>query len=304
MFRKVFYFTIVFIFLLSLSILTGKSLQAAPFGNYVILNGGFIKAENQDTVPPTAFSFEIWIKPKYTSGIRQILSIGNISGNKKYYQIGINGGSLSLSYMFNESSLRVINAGHLTEETWQHIGITIDQQATNLFINGQNVISVSGATNLKRIGPDIILGSNIPGGLSSGSQNYYGEIDMMRISSITRNISQNWQTQVYESNLSSDQSTVILWNFDGTRGEVTAVDSSSYSLSGFLQGGDIKIHYFGVMPTPTKFTHFVLPTLPVIRRIPWPTSQPTLVVPTNSNPQPTLPSSNYDVRENRPQLPR
>src|SRR3989338_5533503 len=304
MFRQRLALFIILFVLLILPWLTLKPLKAAPVGNYIIFNGGYLKAQNLTALPPAAFSLEAWIKPYDISNKRQILTIGNISTNKIFYQIGINGGSLSLSYVFNNSSLRVITSGQLTENVLQFIGITISPGATKLYINGQNVISVLGASNLMPIGNDIILGSNIPSGFTNSSQNYYGEIDMLRISMAEQNISQNWQNNLYQSNLQDDQSTVILWNFDQSRGELTASDLSEWQITGYLQGGDVKIHYYGVLPTPTKFSQFILPTLPEIRRIPWPTTQINPPLPTSSNPQPTWPFNYNYSRENRGQLPR
>ena len=282
------------IFLISLFLIKSVPLKvnAAPNGNYLIFNGGQVKAENNNQSVPQAFSFEAWIKPSSTTNKRDILTVEDSSNGQKHYQIGINGGTFELAFYYNNSSLRVINTGQIQTNQWQHVGVTISDVAVNLFINGQNIHSSSGVTNLKSIGKDIVLGSN-----------YNGEMDMLRISNSQRNISQNWQNNVYNSLLAADGATVLLWNFDQIRGETTATDSSQNQITGYLTGGDYKIHYFGEVPTPTKFFQFILPTLPELKKISWPTGFNNPYPTQSENPQPTGPHHFFSTT-NRPILTR
>ena len=258
---------ILFFLLLMLILFSSKSTRAAPVGNQIIFNGGYIQAQTTQLVSPQSISFEVFIKPKYISGIRQILTVGSSQDGRVNYQIGINGGSLSLRYLFNGSSLRVITSGNLEANIWQHIGISISPSSTKLFINGTPVKTSDGATGLPPVGNDIYAGSNISPNIFS-KDFYLGEMDQLRISTGEINIGANWQNGLYNSNLPVNQSTQLMWNFDQPRGEISAIDSSGKNITGILTGNDAKIHYYGTIPTPTKY---ILPTLPPIERITFPT---------------------------------
>ena len=278
MYRYLLLYILVSIILLLVPFFSAGKVNAVPFGNYLILNGGTVNAESPSFSLLTSFEFEAWIKPQSIAGIKHILTIGNSENNTVNYQVGINGGSFSLSYRYNNSSLRSVTSGLIESGIWQHIRVTIDGVSTKLFVNGNQVISTGGGTNLNPAGPNIILGGGI-----TGTGNFFGEIDHVQVS--------------------SNGNPLLIWNLDQSRGETIALDSSANAINGTLTGGDSKVHYFGILPTPTKFI-FVLPTLPSVRRISIP------VFPTNG-PNPTgtgeQPSWNFDsdsVRSSRPVFPR
>lgn len=258
-------FTAVFILLL-IPFYSHYPLSAAPFGNYLIFNGGTINSSIPATASPSQFDAEVWIKPVSVSGLRNILTIRDAS-NVINYQVSINGSSLSLSFRYNSNSQFFLSSGNLVQNVWQKIGVSINSQETKLLINDTIIYSASGVTQLKGVGPSITVGSN-----------YLGEMDNLMIK--------------------TNQTNLIVWNFDQTRGETSTTDSSGNNFNGTLVGGDLKIHYFGTKPTPTKF---VLPTLPSIGRItivPNPNNPPTGI-----NPQPTF-GFWSGIRSERPQYHR
>ena len=250
------------IILLLVSVFKATIINAAQSGNYIIFNGGTVNATNLSLTSVNSFSFDADIRPYSVSGKRSILTVGD------NYDIGINGGSLYYDLNYGTGSFRSITTGNLSENIWQHISIVQTANETRLFIDGTLVYNGNGIAGLKNFGTNIILRNG-----------FSGEMDQVSIS--------------------LNQTTLIVWNFDQSRGETTAIDSSGNSITGNLTGGDAKIHYFGVLPSPTKF---VLPTLPSIGRITFPTSIP---VPTggNSNQPPFNFSSGFS-RYDRPQLPR
>jgi len=235
---------------------------APPSGNYLELNGGFIKAENNDLSSPAEFAFETWIKPNSLSGLQHLLTIGaegNVSPN---YQISINGGSLQLTYSYAVNAMRQMTTGNLSPGNWHHLAVTISSSSTKIFINGVSSFSAGGATQLKPLGPSIIFGGSGSSSFLSGNS-FKGSVDQIRVSRQARDIAGNWQNGIYLNDLTSDNSTVFVWNFNSARGSTEATDDSQH-IYGLLIGGDSKIHYYGALPTPTPF---VLPTLKPLRSI-------------------------------------
>jgi hypothetical protein len=278
--KKIIIATLFFI-LLFILINLSKNISAY-FGNYLILNGGFVSAKNTDNSPLNAFTFEAYIKPNEVSGIQKIFSIGDLSLNRVYYEIGINGGSLSFLIRYNNGSLLSAVSGNLISNQWSHVAVTTDINKTTLFINGEKIMDIVGTFNLAKAGPDIILGKSLSSGIFSSNE-FYGEIDYIRVSSVSRDIGSLWNGGAYNNPLTADQNTLLLWNLDGIRGQNEAIDSSSNQLNGIFNGGDSKIHYFGILPSPTPF---VLPTSRWTRPV-----LPTLSIPTiflNRSSTPTI----------------
>ncbi len=264
---------IAFVFLL---VAKFPTYAVAPVGNYLVLIGGYVKTTNSDGSIPSTFSFKASINPNSVSGKQIILSIGDKNSSKLYYEVGINGGSLSLDYNYNGSHTSM-TAGNLTAGTWQDIDIEISSTQTKLFIDGTAVFAPLLINNLGPISPDIVLGDSYKESFFD-SKPYKGLIDEVSV---------------------SHGSALLLWHLDETRGATVANDSSGNNLNGTLIGGDNAIHFFGVLPTPTpiqfglppiNWTRPVLPTLsfpfPTISN-PFPTStQP----PPENNPTPTISS--------------
>lgn len=274
------FFLFVFFFISLTSILFPVTTHAvAPYGNYLDLSGGYVQATSPFTNSPSAFTFEAWIKPNSTSGLQNILTIGN--GNP-HYGVGINGGSLSLTFHSSPNSQTIITAGHLGANTWQHIGVSISSQSAKLFVNGVQAISISGVASLFPIGDTITLGNG-----------FKGAIDEVRISDNSRNIATLWQNGAYNAPLVSDSDTLLLWHLDGVRGATIAIDSSGNDISGDFIGNDSQIHYFGILPSPTPFAlptiHFrlVLPTISFPSLFFPPSPTPTFSPPQSSTPTPT-----------------
>ncbi|OGF99968.1 hypothetical protein A2Y99_01425 [Candidatus Gottesmanbacteria bacterium RBG_13_37_7] len=239
----------------------------APIGNYLILNGGYLKSTTDLNYSPSAFTFETWIKPVSVSGIQTILSIGNKNTRRFHYEVGINGGSLSLRYHYGIGSQNVITAGNISSGTWSHIAVSITSSYTRLFINGIETYSTLGADNLLPIGESLTVANSYLE--SSGASNSFkGEIDEIRISEIERDVSTLWDNGTYHNYLIPDHNTVILWHLDESRGKTVTVDGSHNSFNADLVGGDAKIHFYGVLPSPTPIvfptSRWQLPTLPAI----------------------------------------
>src|SRR3989338_3511500 len=140
---------ISFLFFLLFVYHTASIKAAPPSGNYLELNGGYIKANNQNLNQPSAATFEAWIKPQSIGGIQHLLTIGDISRNKINYQLSLNGGSLQLTYYYSSSSLRQIASGNLQSGSWQHVAAVISADNTRIYINGLSSFNAGGATGLK-----------------------------------------------------------------------------------------------------------------------------------------------------------
>lgn len=288
--RKFFLVAIVFIFFI---ILVGKSYPisaAAPIGNYLVLNGGYVKTTSSNNSSPNVFSFRASINPASVSGKQIILSIGDKSTGKLYYEVGINGGALSLDYNYNNGSHISITSGNLTSGSWHDIAVEISSTQTKLFIDGLPVFSpFINNDNLSAIGPNIVVSDTFKESFPD-SKPYKGLLDEVSI---------------------SNGSNLLLWHLDEARGVTVASDSSGNNLNGALIGGDSFIHFFGVLPSPTptptpvpfglppiRWIRPILPTLsfPFPPSNSSPTNSPT---PSDSIPVPTTPSIRNIPRSGR-----
>lgn len=293
--KKVSLISIISLLALYLAAFTSQARAVAPpIGNYLVLNGGYAKLETENSLSPSGFSFEVWINPDTTLGRRVILSIGEKAQDHYSYEIGVNGGSFFIHYYYGEGSQRLVNAGQIQKNVWNHVAATINGSSTVLFVNGKAVYTALGADSLKPISGNIILGNSYREN-TPNANHFKGLLDEIRVSSVSRNISGLWNSGVYESNLNPDPDTLLLWHFDQNRGETAIMDSSSNNSTANFIGGDNLIHFFGVLPSPTPFT-FNLPVLPTlnlhrVRLIgpPIPVSSPTPVIdPENPTPKPTI----------------
>lgn len=268
--KKIVFLIVITLLVIQLSFVNNISYADMPIGNYIELLGGYIKATSSLDSFPEAFSLEIWVRPDSISGIQKIVSIGDKDTNSLHSEVGINGSSLSFRFRYGVGSLKLITAGNIVADTWNHIAVSITSAYTKLFINGEEVISTSGATNLLPIGNNIVVGRSYLE-QSFEANAYKGDLDELRISTTSRNISSLWSAGNYDNPLSEDADTFLLWHFDEARGETQAFDNSSSKLHGVLIGGDKQIHFFGIPPTPTPFA---LPTIywqrPVFPTLPYP----------------------------------
>ena len=291
--KKLIFTTFLLTVILALRLTVHDTAKAqAPIGNYLELFGGRLKTILPADNTPSGFTFEAWVKPETLAGVQSILSIGDSAGGKFRYEVGINGGSLFLNYRYNTNSTHYIASGQMNEGVWNHLAVSISNTATKLFINGTDIFPTGGENNLSPIGDKVVLGDSFLEPLVS-TKIFKGKIDEVRISNTARNIASLWEIGTYNSPLSADSNTVILWHLDEARGVTQAQDSSGNNYSGALIGGDSLIHFYGVLPTPTPFSGFVLPTirwnrpiLPTLSLPGWnsPTSAPppTIALPTSS----------------------
>lgn len=272
-------FFLIFLFFLSILSISFPVKSAAPVGNFLEMNGGYLRAASSLTGTPSAFSFEAWVKPEHISGVQKILSIGDKSNSKFRYEVGLNGNSLQLSYHYNNySSQKIITAGFVEAGIWNHVAIAISSSATNLYVNGKKVAGTSGASPLFPVASSIILGKSYQESFI-GTEDFAGAIDEVRISTGFRDASSLWTAGVYNHSLTVDSETLLLWRLDEGRGQTVAGDASGNGFSGSLVGGDSKIHFYGTTPTPTPFAltpiNWVRPVLPTLS-FPF----PTVVIPT------------------------
>ena len=162
-----------------------------------------------------------------------------------------------------------------------------------MFINGHKICSTQGGNPLNPINDSIMVGNSLSAGIYN-NRLFYGAIDQLRISQSPVDVESLWNNNTYQGQLTSDVNTLLLWQFDQTRGDSAVIDSSLLAVNGQLVGGDTKIHFYGVLPSPTPF---VLPTLRPLRPIffnPRPTEN--TIEPT----QAVYPSPDSFSRFNRP----
>lgn len=278
--QKIIFFLSIIFFLLVFPGIRVR-VKAAPYGNFLELSGGHVKSGNPNQSMPAGFSFEAWIKPDTVSGIQKIVSIGSQGGDKPYYELAVNGGSLSFLVRYGSGSINVLSGGshQIEPDVWNHVAAAIDASSMEIFINGQRANYMGGITNLSIIGDAIILGDNLANSSYSGNS-FLGAIDEVRISSAKRDVISLWNSGVYASTLGTDSSTILLWHLDESRGETSVKDASENKLDGNLIGGDSQIHFYGPLPTPTPWS-FVLPTIRWIRPVLPTLSLPGSIRPTN-----------------------
>lgn len=271
----------------------GQTKAQSLINNYLELLGGYVKAQNPSSVvPPSAFSFEAWIKPEVRDYVAQsiILSIGDkMSGGGAHYEVSIKGNRyLDLTYRHGIGGLTGLMTGEIREGQWNHIAVTISSSKAQLFINGQLEFAPSLSNGpLLLFGPSIVLGDSYLESFFS-SKSFRGAIDEVRISKVVRDVASLWGSGAYNGDLLGDPDTVLLWRMNQTRGETTVVDSSANGIDGTMIGGDSKIHFAGLLPTPTPWT-LALPTVhwnrPILPTLSWPlpTSNSPTVTPTPSS---------------------
>lgn len=92
-------FSVSLLLILLTIVFNSPAEAAAPYGNYLEMHGGYIKAISSDVTSPNGFTFEAWVKPDSTSGIRPIFVVRNYNGGVDDYNywVGINGGSLAFN---------------------------------------------------------------------------------------------------------------------------------------------------------------------------------------------------------------
>lgn len=261
--KKIYLFLLLSALVLLSVPLFSNTKAAVPNGNFLELNGGWVLAKSASTFYPNSLSIEVWIKPDKTSGIASLVSIGNSTTKKADYEIGLNGNSFYLNYYYANNSYRSITTGNLSSNLWQHVAVTISAEQTSMFINGHKIYSTQGGNPLNPINDSIMVGNSLSAGIYN-NRLFYGAIDQLRISQSPVDVESLWNNNTYQGQLTSDANTLLLWQFDQTRGDSAVIDSSLLAINGQLIGGDLKIHFYGILPSPTAF---VLPTLRPLRPI-------------------------------------
>lgn len=281
-------FLLLIIFIFLAAVIFPRNLYAVPFGNYLELFGGYAETITNNENNPVSVDFDIWVKPSEIKNYHPIISIGK---NQHNFEVGINGGSLSLDVRFGTNSRKVITAGQIPQGVWSHIQVNVGYTSTSLAINGETVFSTSGTSPLKPLAGTVRLGKSVN---SSNTSTFLGAIDEVQIAING--------TQTEFTILASEQP-YILWHLDEQRGASNATDGSSNGFNASLIGGDSKIHFFGVLPTATPrptigliWNRPILPTLSRPGFFPTHSPEPTSFQPTSvQQPSPT------DVRHPRPE---
>lgn len=172
-----------------------------------------------------------------------------------------------------------LDEGIKTDGTaWYHLAVTKVDKDLTLYLNGIPKKSLTLAEEPVDYTNSILAFAQYPNPYEAQTK-YYGGIDDVRISNITRNVEQNWQSGVYFNPLTVDQNTIALWRFDDN-----LLDSGNNHLDGVAVGSvgytDGRVPY-PILTTPT------LTPVPTATFIPVPTSTFT-PVPTFTNiPTPT-----------------
>jgi len=298
--KKITLILLVLVIIFLLAIFPGFTACAGYSGNYLEFNGGYVKVVNPDTSYPSAFSFEAWVKPQNSSDHKIIFSAGSKNPNpnlwgQQNYEIGTSGSNFYFDHRFDTNGVSGVITNGMKLGEWNHLAVTISGSTTKLFINGKLMFAPSVTGSLFPVGPDIILGDTYTEN-SQYSYPFKGLVDEVRISKIVRDIPALWNLGTYNLPLTTDNDTLFLWHLDEKRGETIAFDASVNNLNGTLLGGDWKIHFYGVLPSPTPFS-FVLPTISWNRPVLPTLSLPTLIVNPTESPSPSDPSPTpFDIR--------
>lgn len=201
------------------------SLQANPVegsGKAVFFDGNSsikILDPNKTLAITRDFTIEAWIKPQRSDYIQTL--IRRVSSNGPRYRIDIRTNADNKAELLFGNP--VPTSGTYTDyviplDEWSHIAFVQKGNMLSAYINGQKVSEVAGTA------PDLsegdvsatMIGSRRDQFNQSDLGFYYkGGLDDLRISSIARNIEDNWKNGVYGKPLSGDQDILALWRFEG-----------------------------------------------------------------------------------------
>lgn len=177
------------------------------------------------------FTCEYWLyvnditSCQYPTSLAISVGPGNNEIADNYWSLGpIANGALQLYYY--TGSLRYItsSANLVLANTWNHIAMSCNGLAVNLFLNGDLIVSsTASATPQFSIATPFDLGIGGVGN-SSGTWNVY--MRELRVSSIQR-YTANFTPQT--TPFTSDANTQLLLHFDEPLGSTTFTDSSSFA---------------------------------------------------------------------------
>lgn len=205
-----------FLAFLVLGVLLAPSVQAQPFGTWLVSNPGaptthgYVRIPHSAALNPTgAFTFEAWVNVTNSSTGEDCRSIAG----KNYLQawwVGIctvSGNPVLRSYLKGGSSLR--NGGIVPRGTWNHIAVVFTGTQRRHYVNGElaatfpETAPLTTSTSEMRIGSDVSWQFSPTGGL-----------DEVRLWSVART-----QAQIRSSinvQITTPQPGLIaLWPLDG-----------------------------------------------------------------------------------------
>ena len=183
-------------------------------------------------------SIEFWFKPNWDGDEvknRTIMSAGQTFLICKYNYESSN---LLLAYFISQDGKLLMVGADISAwkaNTWQHIAITWNQDKNlELYINGTKFYYTPFMNNITYIDPqyEIVIGSSLYEKINGA----YGYFDEFRISNVSRNPSELYNQGIYNSPLTVDENTTILFHFensiiDNQRDERTQITTKSFTIN-------------------------------------------------------------------------
>jgi hypothetical protein len=261
----------------------GKALHI-PFTNftpkdYVVVHDPTAQMQVKDSM-----TVELWTLPEKDIDSSTILSKSGVpyGDRNNTYGLGFineqftpNASKPFVLFRTTTGSVTLISPDIVKDDgsTWTHIAFTKSDNTLKLFVNGELKDTKTFTGSIVEFpSSDLSFGAYLnPYDISTS---YFGKIDDVRISNISRDITASWTSGLYFSPLQADQYTLGLWRF-----EDLLLDETRNHLNGEKVGNPTFSN--GRVPLP-------LPT-PTITPSPMPTNTPTplpTATPTNT-PMPT-----------------
>lgn len=162
---------------------SGKWNESGKFGGCLYLDGSWdaVRCDTDGSLNPTdQITFECWVKPEDTTGIRQVISKDIIGPMWYDYHIEIRNGKIICGISTTGGYFEVTSPNDIELNTWTHLAGEYDGSALRLYVNGNEVI--------QKPAKGTLINSNKRLNLGAWSNDYWykGFIDEVRISSVAR----------------------------------------------------------------------------------------------------------------------
>ncbi len=215
---------------------------SVPPGTCLNFDGSndLVQVANNSAFETTSGTIEMWIRPTWTANSRSgnpcIISMRPTTLANTRYSFHISNDLTGLG-MYNGSTYNTVSFGYtLTTGQWYHIGITYDNTAVTVYLNGVSVGTTGNLVNTSKTGNNLRIGfpdDNYP------QESFLGSIDEVHI----------WNTKLTSTQIQSDMGSVISpsasglvadYNFDyGTAGGTNTSITTLYDQTANVFNGAI-----------------------------------------------------------------
>lgn len=168
--------------------------QATTRGDAIVFNGDNFVDMGDVLDAGSNFTLEAWVKPNAISGTQTIISKVEGAAQQSYKLQISAGGELNFSIETSTSAGAFVNctsaAGAIEGGRWYHVAATYDQSVMRLYINGREVNTTAEAGAITNSTAPFKLGAETDPGAANSLAWLTGEMDEVRVWSITRTATQ------------------------------------------------------------------------------------------------------------------